>query len=620
MHESYLEIERVARAALETYSNVHRGSGHHAVTSSRLYDQAKDVVLDCLGLGRKSHVVIFCSPRRATKLAEMLPLGAYLVVSSRELDLPFGIRAVVVKRKALPSGIPFETGGGTARLISADWVIWANGAERFEAGTPAIVNAITLARALQLRHTGAAFTSSAAPVADDADPPEGLAGRDLLTRLRQTIIGGSVPVPTASGPRSYVNLDNAASTPTFEPVWRAVRRAWRASPSQRQSIVSKAKEICARFVNAPLAAYDLVFTSNTTEAINVVATNVGRADAGLRDSVLPVVLGSYLEHNSNELPWRGIAGGSLVRVSVDLEGAIDLAEVEATLQAYNQEHAHGRQRITLVAVSGASNVLGVFPPLAEIARLAHAYGAQILVDAAQLAAHRRIDMDAWGIDYLAFSGHKVYAPFGTGVLVARKGFLSYSTADLDAISASGEENIGGIAALTCALELVERIGFDVIHEDEQILLKRTLAGLSQLPRVRVHGTRDPASPRVGQKSGIVIFDVRRMLPSRVARELAERAGVGVRSGCHCAHLVIKRLLKIPRWAERLQYLMLRVAPAMSLPGVVRVSFGLQTTVSDVDIFLDALKQICDGPDKKSIRPELDAFADAKSLAVFAPPA
>jgi selenocysteine lyase/cysteine desulfurase len=622
MQNACLEIERVVRAALATYSNVHRGSGHHGLASTRLYDQAKDVVLDCLGLDRKKYVVVFCSPRRAARLTNELALGTYQVVSSQELGLPFGIRAVAVRRSALPRGIPFEAGGGTARLSAADWVLWANGADRFEAGTPAIVNAIALARALQIMPKGlhCAFagkitSSTSSTLSSSVDATlDGLTGRVLLERLRATLLGGNAQVPTAAGARPYVNLDNAASTPTFEPIWDAVRLAWRLTPAQRPALVGETRATCSAFLSAPAATYDVLFTSNTTEAINLVAASLGKTGA----DGAPVVLTTYLEHNSNELPWRSVEGHGVVRLGVDAEGALDLIELEAQLRAYNRDKSHGRQRITLVAVTGASNVLGLFPPVPDIVRLAHGYGAKVLVDAAQLVAHRPIQMDAWDVDYLAFSGHKVYAPFGTGVLVARKGLLSFSSTELDVIRASGEENIGGIAALGLALRLVTRIGFDVLAEEEQALLRRALTGLAGLPKVRVRGTRDPASPRLDQKSGIVIFDVKGMLPSRVARELAERAGVGVRSGCHCAHLLIKRLLKVPRWAERLQYLMLTLASGMSLPGVVRVSFGLQTTRQDVDTFLAALADVAARSPRKPFAREMRAFVDAASRDVFAP--
>ena len=152
-----------------------------------------------------------------------------------------------------------------------------------------------------------------------------------------------------------------------------------------------------------------------------------------------------------------------------------------------------------MAVSGASNVLGVFNDLAEIGRIVHRYGARLLVDAAQLVAHRKVEMEACGIDYLAFSAHKVYAPFGTGVLVVRKGLLSFSPAELELIRSSGEENVGGIAALGKALVLLQRIGLDVIQEEEQALTGRALRGLAQIPGLKIYGIKDPDSPTVRPK-------------------------------------------------------------------------------------------------------------------------
>ena len=234
----------------------------------------------------------------------------------------------------------------------------------------------------------------------------------------------------------------------------------------QQEIIQEVKSICAEVLGAPLADYDVIFTSNTTEAINLVAESLGNES---EPGIEPVVLNTLLEHNSNELPWRTVPGASLIRLPVDAEGFVDLNELEALLRAYNQEGRHGKKRIKLVAVSGASNVLGTFNDLAEISRIVHRYGARLLVDAAQLVAHRKVEMEGCGIDYLAFSAHKVYAPFGTGVLVARKGLLNFSPAELEQIRSSGEENVGGIAALGKALVLLQRIGLDVIQEEEQAL-------------------------------------------------------------------------------------------------------------------------------------------------------
>ena len=431
--EAFTELERGVHAALETYANVHRGSGHNSLVSTHLYEQAGDIVLEYLGLSKSKYVVIFCTPRRAELLTTQLAPGSYRSVSSQEIGLPLGVRALAVARKALPKGAPFQTGGGTARLVSPGWVIWAKAPDKFEAGTPAIVNVIAFAVALrQIQRFGKdAFRDAVAAEPASAEPPaaaeilyhdelEKYSGRELLDELRQTLIGRGVRVPTAEGARPFVNLDNAASTPTFEPIWNAVCQTWRQPARVQGEIIQEVKAICAETLGAPPADYDVIFTSNTTEAINLTADSLRSESEPGSESV---VLNTFLEHNSNELPWRTIPGVSLIRLPVDNEGFLDLNELEALLRAYNQEHQHGRQRIKLVAVSGASNVLGTFNDLAEISRIVHRYGARLLVDAAQLVAHRKVDVAGWGIDYLAFSAHKVYAPFGSGVLLARKGCL-----------------------------------------------------------------------------------------------------------------------------------------------------------------------------------------------------
>jgi len=279
------QIERAVCAALATYSNVHRGSGHHALVSTRLYEQARDIVLEHLGLSRKKYVVIFCTPRRATMLQARLPASSHRCVSSQDIGLPLAMRAVAVLRKALPKGIPRETGGGTARLVAPGWVIWSSGADRFEAGTPAITNVIALARALQLQHGGQRAFQAATPTqstADEHDDLDGSSGRELLSKLRQTLIGQGARVPIVDGERPYVNLDNGASTPTFQPIWEAVRRSWHMPSQARQAIIEQARSICADVLGAPLALYNVIFTSNTTEAINLAAESLGKEGQNTR--------------------------------------------------------------------------------------------------------------------------------------------------------------------------------------------------------------------------------------------------------------------------------------------------------------------------------------------------
>ena len=343
----------------------------------------------------------------------------------------------------------------------------------------------------------------------------------------------------------------------------------------------------------------------------------------MRNEVEPgseaVVLNTFLEHNSNELPWRTNPGVSLIRLPVDGEGFLDLNELEALLRAYNQEDQHGKQRVKLVAVSGASNVLGTCNDLAEISRIVHRYGARLLVDAAQLIAHRKVEVAGWGIDYLAFSAHKVYAPFGTGVLVARKGLLDLDPAELALIHSSGEENAVGVAALGKALVLLQRVGLDVIQEEEQALTGRALTGMAKIPGLKVYGVKDPDSPRFAQKGGVIAFDLGNMLPSRVAKGLAERGGIGVRYGCHCAHLLIKHMLHVPPLLQQFQGVMLTLVPHLSLPGVVRVSLGIENSADDVDVLIRVLDSIARQPRagvKGAVEQQMEDFATAAAKRVY----
>ena len=378
MAEALSELERAVHAALETYSNVHRGSGHNSMVSTRLFEQARDIVLEYLGLNKDKYVVIFCTPRRAELLKAQLAPGSCHSASSQDIGLPLGVRALAVDRKALPRGVPFQTGGGTARLVSPGWVIWAKAPERLEAGTPAIVNVIAFAKGLrliQLFGKDALQDATAGQLTATEilrhDELEEHSGRRLLDELKRTLIGRGVRVPTVEGSRPYVNLDNAASTPTLEPIWDAVRQTWRQPRQVQQEVIREVESVCASVLGAPSAAYDVIFTSNTTEAINLAAEGLSNeTEPGIES----VVLNTLLEHNSNELPWRLTPGLSLIRLPVDPEGFVDLNELETLLCAYNQEGQHGARRIKLVAVSGASNVLGVFNNLAEISRIVHRYG------------------------------------------------------------------------------------------------------------------------------------------------------------------------------------------------------------------------------------------------------
>jgi selenocysteine lyase/cysteine desulfurase len=474
-------------------------------------------------------------------------------------------------------------------------VVWEKVPDRFEAGTPAIINIIALAKALRMikQHGSNIFQHSVAEKLTAAeilyhDNLEKYSGMELLNELRKTLIGREVQVPTTEGVKSFIHLDYAASTPTFLTVWDAARQTWQQTKQVQNEIIHEVKSVCAGMLGAPQSDYEFIFTSNTTEAINQVAESVSHeSDEGIE----PVVLSSLLEHSSNDLPWRMIPNHSLIRLSIDKEGFLDLNELETLLRAHNSEGKCGKKRIRLVVVSGASNVLGTFNDLAEISRIVHQHGARLLADAAQLAAHRKIDIERCGIDYLVFSAHKVYAPFGSGVLVVKKGVLRFTPAEMELIHSSGEENAGGIAALGKALVLLQRIGMDVIQAEEQTLTKKVVEGLAQIEGIQTPGISDTDSPTFAKRGGVIVFYLKDKISSGIAKELAVQGGIGVRYGCHCAHILVKHILGVGPKLEKFQRMIVTLFPKLQLPGVVRVSLGIGNTEEDIDTFIQVLTQI-----------------------------
>jgi selenocysteine lyase/cysteine desulfurase len=185
----------------------------------------------------------------------------------------------------------------------------------------------------------------------------------------------------------------------------------------------------------------------------------------------------------------------------------------------------------------------------------------------------------------------VYAPFGSGVLVVRKGLLKFKTAEMELIQSSGEENAGGIAALGKALVILQKIGLDLIQEEEQALTRRALRGLIKIPDIRIYGIKDPESPMFEQKGGVIVFSLKNKFPNLIAKELAEQYGIGVRYGCHCPHMLVKRLVNISPLLERFQRIILILFPKIALPGITRLSLGIGNSEEEIDILIHMLSKI-----------------------------
>jgi len=547
---------------------------------------------------------------------------SYQIVSSKDFGLPIGVKALAVRKNKLPKGIPSQSGGGTTRLISPDWIIWSGSPDRFEAGTPAIINVIAFARALQLikKQGKEIFLDPIGNILSASDILHGdefeeLSGHELLDELKKTMIGREILVPTADGIRTYINLDNSASTPALGPVWKAVCQTWRQPVKVQQEIINEVRTICAGALGAPIADYDIIFTSNTTEAINLVTGSLRHES---EPDIEPVVLSTLLEHSSNDLPWR-FAAASVIRLSIDDEGFVNHEELDRLLSEYNEKNLYGKKRIKIVAVSGASNVLGSVNNLEEISLIAHKYGALLLADAAQLTAHRKVEMKKWGVDYLAFSAHKVYAPFGTGVLVIRKGLFNLNPEELEQIKSSGEENSAGIAALGKALLLLQRVGMELIVEEEKALTRRALTGLSRINGLRIYGISDPASPRIERKVGVIVFFLEGFMSDKVAKELSVRGGIGIRYGCHCAHILVKHILGVSPSLQKFQKVIARFFPRLRFPGVARISFGIQTTADEIDSLIEVTGKIAMKTplvNRKETEKQIDEFVEAASEKVY----
>jgi len=589
MSNTTCTIEDSISTVLETYSNVHRGSGPHARVTTALFEAARERVLSHFQLSPETHVVIFCSPWGAQCLTASLLPGTWQTLTSESTGLALGVTAVAVAKRAMRRLRPPMSGGGTARLMGEDWIVPAALPDRFEPGTPAIVNIIAFSRALTA--AGGSAARPAAPVPDD-DPLHcaelsSLSGPALLTRFRETLVGTRTLVPAQDGEQPYVHLDNAASTPASGVARDAFLRTLRADDASRQSVVERVADICTAAMGASPDTHEVIFTANTTEAVNRVAAHFPWVGD---DGEEPVLLTTRGEHSSNDLPWRQVPGLTIVRVDVDQRGLVDKNQLTCLLKEFNEEHRHGAKRIRLVAMSGASNVLGACNDLSQIGEQVRAHGARLLVDGAQMAAHRQIDMAKWHIDFLVFSGHKIYAPFGAGALIAARGVLHFSADEKEAMAAATPGNAAGIAALGAALRVLQRIGWDTIEEEERCLTAHLLSGLSRLSELTVYGMTDTNGEDGQRKLGVVAFDQPGHMASRMARDLGD-AGIGVRAGCHCSHILVKQMLGVKGILAQVQRLIVTAVPSLSLPGVVRVSLGIGNTREDVDRFLAALERI-----------------------------
>ena len=398
--------------------------------------------------------------------------------------------------------------------------------------------------------------------------------------------------------RGQINLDYAATTPSLRAAAEAVLRVLPAYGSVhrgggvRSRLTTDAYEAArasiARFVDTT-DEHVVVFVRNTTEAINLVAASLPRGSR---------ILCSPIEHHANLLPWR----------DHDVEHLPFVASSAALVErAASTLHAAARagRPFDVLAVCGASNVTGEILPVAELAAAAHETGTQILVDAAQLAPHRSVSVRELDVDYLALSGHKLYAPFGSGVLVVRgdllqsappllKGGGAVRAVTLDDVAwaelphrlEAGTPNVLGAIALAAACEELTTYGMDVLEEHERSLARRLWQGLAELPGCYVLRIWPDEERRVAVAS----FTLAGHDPRDVAETLGREHGIAVRSGLFCAHPLVSHMLGTEAEAAALLE-RARAGEDVVLAGAVRASIGIGVENEHIDRLLSGLGQI-----------------------------
>ena len=423
--------------------------------------------------------------------------------------------------------------------------------------------------------------------------------------------GIDAEVPTLNGGhRKYINFDNAASTPPFKAVQNAVNEfmVYYSSVHRGTGYKSQlsthayeaARQAVLQFVGADPNYHTCIFGKNTTEAINKLAK---------RFPFTPqrnIVITSSMEHHSNDLPWR--AAANVVHVRLTADGQLDEADFDHVLQRYSDQ-------IALVAISGASNVTGFINPIFRLAEKTHRVGAKIVVDCAQLAPHRKVDMldvdNPAHLDYVTISAHKLYAPFGIGALVGLQEtfasgepeFTGGGTVDTvtleDVVWAAppdrdeaGSPNIIGAIALAAAIYQLERVSMRALADHEAHLTTYALERLLEIPELMVFGDSNPE--RSSERLGVIPFNLQGYSHFLVAAILGHEYGIGVRNGCFCAHPYILHLLGLNQEEANEVRDQIQAGDRSDMPGLVRVSFGLYNSTNEIDELIESLFHILRG--------------------------
>jgi selenocysteine lyase/cysteine desulfurase len=416
------------------------------------------------------------------------------------------------------------------------------------------------------------------------------------------VLGRDVTVPLVTGGEvTYAALDYAASAPALQRVWDdvaayapyygSVHRGAGYLSQLSTDLFENARRTVAEFLDCR-DEDQVVFTRSTTDSLNLLAAAL---PAGCRVFVFET------EHHASLLPWRG---AEVTCLDAPRTPAQAVATLERALAA---REPHGP---ALVCVTGASNVTGELWPVRELAAVAHAHGARIVLDAAQLAPHHPVSVQDLDVDWVAFSGHKLYAPFGSGVLAGRADWLRAAEPYLAGGGASrkvarradggvdvewhdsaarheaGSPNVIGAYAIASACKALTEVGFDTLVARERHLIEKVRDGLAGVPEVRVLSLFGDDAPRVG----VLSFVVDGWNSSHFAAALSAEYGIGVRDGLFCAHPLVRTLLGGDPQSQG-ECGAPEAAPGEKSLNAIRVSFGAGTPDEHVERFVTAVGEL-----------------------------
>ena len=416
------------------------------------------------------------------------------------------------------------------------------------------------------------------------------------------VLGRDVTVPLVTGGEvTYAALDYAASAPALQRVWDdvaayapyygSVHRGAGYLSQLSTDLFENARKTVEEFLDCR-PDDQLIFTRSTTDSLNLLA------------AALPADCQVFVfetEHHASLLPWQD------ARVTYLNAPRTPAQAVETLEQALAARDPQGP---ALVCVTGASNVTGELWPVRELAAAAHAHGARIVLDAAQLAPHHPVSVQDLDVDWIAFSGHKLYAPFGSGVLAGRADWLQAADPYLAGGGASrkvsrredggvdvewhdsaarheaGSPNVIGAYSIASACKALTEAGFDTLVAREQHLIEKVRAGLAEVPEVRVLSLFGDDAPRVG----VISFVVDGWNSSHFAAALSAEYGIGVRDGLFCAHPLLRTLLGTDPQTQG-ECGAPEAAPGEKSLNAIRVSFGAGTPDEHVDRFVTAVREL-----------------------------